>query len=410
MRTVVFAIIAAVLGVAVGYLRSNQDGARFEHIVGEDINMANLTAAERLVTAELGTAPTMNKSGEAIMEAIPKVEVIGGRELNFGTMKQGTERNHAFQFKNTGNAPLTLKVLRSTCKCTIGTLEKSVLEPGETAGVKLTWRAEGVLNDFEQTATIETNDPRQLEVQLVIKGKIGKNYIFPDQISLGEFSARDTLTKEFDFFSCEETPLLIDALWGNSDETHVKISQEIRKVKPDEFPEYADARSVAHFKLEITPGMIAGPINTQVRLSVGAERTPISIRCTGKCVSDLRIVAGSDYDDKMNWFNVGKFASSEGGSKSFFIAARHEPDKEVTLKLKRITPENTEESFNVVIGEPSKKTNSQTIFPVKIVIPPGATPISRGGTTPQNYVKLFFETNLEVGNEISLFLKVIVDE
>ncbi len=411
MRTFVFVLIASILGLGVGYLRSSQEAAMFENVIGEDIDVDRLMTAPKDASKYLTDKPkTMTPSGEAIIVALPKVEVVGGRELNFGTMKQGTERSHNFVFKNVGYAPLKLEVLRSTCKCTLGTLEKSTLEPGEETNVKLTWRSEGVLNEFEQTATIGTNDDRQREVQLVIKGKIGKAYIYPDQVNLGEFSARESFSKTFDFYSCEETPLQIDAVWGNDNEKHVKISKEIRKLEPNEKPDMADARYVAKISIDVEPGMIAGPINTQVRLDVGPDRTPISIRCTGKCVSDLRIVAGSDFDEQMNTFNVGKYASSTGGSKAFFIAARHEEGKEVTLKLKKMVPENAAGSLQVTIGEPSKRTGTQTIFPVKLVIPEGANPITRGGTTPQNYIKLFFETNLEVGNEISLFLKLVVDE
>ncbi len=89
----------------------------------------------------------------------PKVEVIGGTTHNFGTMMFRTSRTHRFMFKNAGKAPLSLEVIFSSCKCTIGELEKSILQPGEQAGVDLTWTAESMLSEFTQTATIRTNDP-----------------------------------------------------------------------------------------------------------------------------------------------------------------------------------------------------------------------------------------------------------
>lgn len=39
--------------------------------------------------------------------------------------------SHEFKFRNVGNGPLFLDMGGSTCKCTIGDLDKSVLKPGE---------------------------------------------------------------------------------------------------------------------------------------------------------------------------------------------------------------------------------------------------------------------------------------
>ena len=102
----------------------------------------------------------------------PKVQIIGGKVHNFGSMERGTSRNHKFVFKNVGDEKLVLEVAGSTCKCTIGKLEKAELEPGEETGIELTWTAEGVLEQFGQTARIATTDPENVEISLEIRGFI----------------------------------------------------------------------------------------------------------------------------------------------------------------------------------------------------------------------------------------------
>jgi hypothetical protein len=414
MKTIVFVFFAAILGSGFGYWRAASEAANNPHIIGEDIDLDSIKVASEAVERQsMKNQIPKNTATSGIISklSIAKVEMPDGTSLDFGTMKRGSSRSHSFRFKNVGLAPLELTVKGSTCKCTIGSLEKSVLAPGEETQVGLKWTAEGNLSQFSQTATIGTNDPRQLEVQLSIHGKIGQSYVLePEELSFGEFSARDGLTKTFKLYSYEETPLWVNGFWADLDERRIKVTNEVRRLQPGEVPEHADARHVADFKVEVAPGLPAGPVNGQVRLDVGeTEKYPLSVRCTGKCVSDLRIVAGTDYNERANVFNAGIFVSEKGGEKLFWVAARNKDSKQIGLKLKKITPENLQGTFDVVIGEPTRNP-TQTLFPVRIQVPKGCREIARGGTSSDNYIKLFFETDQEEASEISLYMKLVVEK
>lgn len=408
MRTFLIAFVLSVVGGGVGYWRATSEHRRIGDLIGDNIDLASMTKAETELNQHY--QKSRNTSGTISSDSIPKVELPDGTELDFGTMKVGTERFHSFRIKNSGQAPLELTVKGSTCKCTIGSLEKSKLEPGEETQVKLSWRAEGILNDFSQTATVGTNDPRQLEVLLAVRGKIGRTYLLkPEELNFGDFSTRDSFKKSFQLFSCEEAPLEVRAYWGDPDQQLFAVESTIRKLASNEFPEQADARYVADFNVIVSPGLPAGPLNGQVFVEVGPEKTPMSVRCSGKCVSDLRIIPSTIYDPKLNLLNMGKFSSAEGGFKKILIAARNSTDKKIELKLKKILPESLTDSFEVEIGESMDK-NAQTLFPVTIKIPKGTPAFNRGGTTPKNFVKMLFETNLDVSNEISINLRLIVEE
>ena len=47
---------------------------------------------------------------------VPRIEVVGGEEFDFGVMEPGGERTHAFVVRNVGTAPLELEIIGSTCK------------------------------------------------------------------------------------------------------------------------------------------------------------------------------------------------------------------------------------------------------------------------------------------------------
>lgn len=408
MRTFFIAFILSILGGGLGYWRATDEHGRIGDVVGENLDLASLARATREI--DQLNEKSLETSGVVSADLIPKVEVIGGTELDFGTMKIGTERSHDFRIKNSGQAPLELSVLGSTCKCTIGSLAKSKLQPGEETQVKLTWKAEGVLRDFAQTAKIGTNDPRQTEVLLAIRGKIGRTYVVePEELNFGDFSARESFTKTFKLYSCEETELVVSGYWAEIDQQFIKVESSVRRLASNEAAEIADARYVADFKVNVSPGLPAGPINGQVHIEAGQDKTPISVRCSGKCVSDLRIIPGTNYDQKINTLNLGSFKSEKGGEKTFLIAARNPGNQKVELKLKKILPESLKDHFEVEIDEPTNN-ESQSVFRVNVKIPKGTPPFNRGGTTSTNFVKMFFETNLGFSNEISVNLRLIVEE
>ena len=106
---------------------------------------------------------------------------------------------------------------------------------------------------------------------------------------------------------------------------------------------------------------------------------------------------------------MGKFKSEDGGSKTFMIAARSSANQKVELKLKKIVPESLKDHFEVEIGELTAK-ESQKLFRVDVKIPKGTPPFNRSGTSPSNFVKMYFQTNLDISNEISINLRLIVEE
>jgi hypothetical protein len=406
MRSFLLALLLSLFGGGFGLWRASQEWSKFPDSIGEQVDQASAQKIEsELQGATSAPAPS---TGAADPSTLPKVEVVGGTEFDFGNMRAGTERSHEFRFRNAGFAPLTLDVVRSSCKCTIGALEKSVLLPGEETTVKLTWKAEGQLGDFAQTATIQTNDARRLEVQLTIRGKLGQTYMVePAELSFGEFSSRDTLQRAFRVYSYEEAPLTINAYWPDSNMQQIKAKSTVRKLEKNEIPEHADARQVADVVVDVSPGLPAGPINGQISIEIGPDKLLYSVRCSGTCVSDLRIIAGRNYSAKLNSLQMGRVSSSEGATAKFFISSRAESDEPIVLTLKSITPKEDSERFQVTVGEPSVKA-SQTLFPISVVIPPDGPAFNRSGYTSDNVTRLTFQTNLENSKEISVDIRVVV--
>ena len=107
---------------------------------------------------------------------------------DFGMLDPHYTATHRFDIENRGGHPLALKVLETTCKCTVGELDHSVVEPGETATITMTWNTGYKAEKYTQTALVETNDPVRKTLELSVKGEVRAEFIVPERI---EFKASD---------------------------------------------------------------------------------------------------------------------------------------------------------------------------------------------------------------------------
>ena len=405
MRAILLIIAGALLGALGGMWQAYSFVPVRQEVVGSDLDEAQRKEIEQ----SGATAEEIAKTGVIPAALAAKVEVVGGTDFDFGTMKRGTSRSHKFIFRNTGNAPLKLWVQDTTCKCTVGSVDENYIQPGEETPVELTWTADGVLPDFAQTATIGTTDPSQEEVKLTITGRIGTNYvIFPDSLSLDEFSSYETVTKDFKVYSFEDTEFKCSGFWDDVDLSNiVEVTSEIRRLEKGEVPQFADARYVADMQLIIQPGFPAGPINNQIRLMVGPDELRMSLPVTGRCVSELRIVGSSDYDEEKNLFRIGSIDGETGLTKKFFLTAQTER-RDVELKFKEFAPKELNDALKVEIGEPIV-TPRKLLYPISLIVPPGTGPIDRDGSNPNNYAQMTFTSNLEHSPQISVYLQFKVE-
>ncbi len=107
---------------------------------------------------------------------LPKAKT-GPRVYEFGAMALNEEKKHTFSIKNEGRGPLDLEVGPSSCKCTVGSLSKKKVMPGESVDVELTWRGKEVQTNFAQWATIWTSDPDAPDIQFKVYGKVVEKYV-----------------------------------------------------------------------------------------------------------------------------------------------------------------------------------------------------------------------------------------
>lgn len=89
---------------------------------------------------------------------------------DFGTIPQGKPVSHAFSFTNTGDEPVIIAEVHTSCGCTASDYTKEPIAPGKTSTIKVTFNA-NAKGAFNKTVTVDFQDA-SLKKVLNIKGTV----------------------------------------------------------------------------------------------------------------------------------------------------------------------------------------------------------------------------------------------
>ena len=94
-------------------------------------------------------------------------------EFNFGTIKQGENIKHDFEFTNTGKEPLIISNASGSCGCTVPEWPKEPIAPGAKAMIKVTFNSAGKQGVQDKTVTLQSN-AQQNPMVLHLKGNVDR--------------------------------------------------------------------------------------------------------------------------------------------------------------------------------------------------------------------------------------------
>jgi hypothetical protein len=90
--------------------------------------------------------------------------------IDYGTIEKGADGVRTFEFTNTGNAPLIISNVKSTCGCTVPKKPKGPIMPGESGEIEVKYDTNRV-NPIRKTITVISNAETPT-VALKIKGLV----------------------------------------------------------------------------------------------------------------------------------------------------------------------------------------------------------------------------------------------
>lgn len=109
--------------------------------------------------------------------------------IDYGTIEKGADGVRVFKFTNTGNAPLIVSKVKSSCGCTVPKKPEQPILPGKTGEIQVKYDTNRVM-PIRKTITVTSNADTPT-VALKIKGTV----IDPNKNSVMEPKSKSVVEK-----------------------------------------------------------------------------------------------------------------------------------------------------------------------------------------------------------------------
>jgi len=92
--------------------------------------------------------------------------------VDFGTLNQNSSAEVEFVFNNEGKSDLIIRHVKAGCGCTALMPTENVIKPGTAGSIKAKFNSGGYKGQIYKNIFVYTNDPKNSEVMLMIKGEV----------------------------------------------------------------------------------------------------------------------------------------------------------------------------------------------------------------------------------------------
>jgi hypothetical protein len=379
-------------------------------VLGAGISWANFGNTPPFLDEDLASAPLKVVAGKH-----PKV-VVNHRAHDFGAVDRDAKAVHSFEITNVGDAPLKLEAGRTTCtRCTIATLTKPEVAPGETAEVTVEYLPSAEKPRFRQTAVVLTNDPEQPRIELDIFGRVTTRYeLVPIDFSLSKVSVVQPKSVEVSLITAwaDKIEVVGHEFLEPESADHFEFASE--PLSPGELT-MQKARDGRRLRVTVKPGLPLGQIQQTIRLELAIAGSPenafVEVPVYGQVVSDISIV-NRDWYAHLNQLRLGIVNSAAGTKRQLLVMVRGPHRDQVSLEPVEIDPP----WVNVSVGEATTLNTKGaaeggvTQIPLTIEIPPGAPPANHLGSDQGKLGEVILKTGHPEVKQLRINLHFAVEK
>lgn len=163
---------------------------------------------------------------------------VAQMEFNFGTVFRGESVRHVFAFSNSGDAPLVIEKVASSCGCTAALASARQLAAGESGEIQTSFDSTRFRGEVSKLVYLYTNDPVRPMVQLRIRGVVREEVVLePQSVNFGAVAARQTVRSSVTLVNQGTREIRLAALQTTAPELVAKLS--VQTVAPGERAEIA---------------------------------------------------------------------------------------------------------------------------------------------------------------------------
>jgi len=184
-------------------------------------------------------------------------------ERDFGTIWDFEPVTTTFPFTNTGSKTLVLSRLQAGCGCTTPVADKTILQPGESGTITVTFDPKGKENKQDKKVTIFSNSAKNPEKAFWIRSIVRTFVEVKNKfLNLNEMTLGEPHSVEFDFFPVDPN-FTITSMTGTGKHGSYISAEEI---------DVAEG-SPRRIRITVNPNMPWGAFHSQLRIA-GTGQTP----------------------------------------------------------------------------------------------------------------------------------------
>ncbi len=321
----------------------------------------------------------------AVASAVPVVEgdqpraVVEEELHHFGPVEALSEQSHRFRITNEGSAPLRLKTNPedSSCRCTVGSIEKNVVMPGDSTFVTVKWHGKGHVYRFRETATVRTNDPRRPRIELMVSGRAVRMVTpMPQELMTTTAPGQEVVAAVRLYAYRRDVPLKIEQLQLSNASVASYFELEELPLSTEDLAK-EEAQSGVRLQVRLKPGLPPGAIRQTIRVVHNLAEEPLEVPIHVEVVQDLTF-AGTGWDKQKQVLHLGEIGP-QGITRGLDLFVRGDYRRNFELKLQSVEPD----FMQVEIGDPVDLGDRMTRVSLKVIVPPEGSRVNDAETSSE---------------------------
>lgn len=229
----------------------------------EDKQSAQVTVVDQAIPPSVAVEPAPETAPKPVATSRGADISLDWDERDFGTIWDFETVTTTFPFTNTGSKTLVLSRLQAGCGCTTPVADKTILQPGESGTITVTFDPKGKENKQDKKVTIFSNSAKNPEKAFWIRSFVRTFVEVKNKfLNLNEMTLGEPHSVEFDFFPVDPD-FTITSMTGSGKHGSYISAEEV------EVPEGSPRR----IRINVSPTMPWGAFHSQLRVA-GVGKTP----------------------------------------------------------------------------------------------------------------------------------------
>ena len=216
-----------------------------------------------LTTLAIAQEAAPEKQKADATDGVPEL-ALSTTTWDFGTVWSGENVSTTVTLRNTGNAPLKITQVKSSCGCTATKHTKQELAPGETEEIEISYNTKKRTEKVNQTVRITTNDPAHPIETIEVHGTV-KQILELDPsyfINIGRVGPDEKTSRSIDI-KCNYTEPL-------------NLTMDVLRPTDEMDIQFEELEPGHHYRVTATtkPPLSMGSLRGMVGLNTGLELMP----------------------------------------------------------------------------------------------------------------------------------------